>query len=123
MADARLERLRSVCLAHEIRADYAAKLRQLEGYDIVFLADDSGSMNTPTEGATKGNDPFARQATRWSELQQFSSRVVELASCLDPDGIDLVSVPGSKSRLFSSTRLFPCPFCRLVALPEPPGLL
>ena len=90
MADARLERLRSLCLANEIRADYAAKLRQLEGYDIVFLADDSGSMNTPTEAA-KGSDPFARQSTRWSELQNFTSRVVDLAACLDPDGIDLVS--------------------------------
>jgi hypothetical protein len=109
MADARLERLRSVCLAHEIRADYAAKLRQLEGYDIVFLADDSGSMNTPTEGGVKGTDPFARQSTRWSELQLFANRVVDLAACLDPDGIDLVRRGmDPDARFLDSCHLYPC---------------
>lgn len=78
-ADDRLQRLRQACVAHEIRADFAAKLRQLEGYDIVFLVDDSGSMSSRTTGT----------ATRWSEVQQFANCVVEIATCLDPDGIDL----------------------------------
>jgi len=76
-ADDRLQRLRQACVAHEIRADFAAKLRQLEGYDIVFLVDDSGSMSSRTTGT----------ATRWSEVQQFANCVVEIATCLDPDGI------------------------------------
>ena len=88
--DFRLQKLRQVCQANEIRTDFAAKLRQLEGYDIVVLVDDSGSMNTPaTAAAGGGGDAFARQVTRWTEVQQFANRVVELATCLDPDGIDL----------------------------------
>ena len=91
MADVRLERLRAVCQTNEIRPDFVPKLRQLEGYDIVVLIDDSGSMNTPTGKAPVG-DAFARSPTRWSEVQQFANRVVELATCLDPDGVDLVRV-------------------------------
>ena len=49
--DIRLTKLREVCQRHEIRPDFAARLRQLEGYEIVFLVDDSGSMGTKTTGS------------------------------------------------------------------------
>ena len=87
-ADARLDKLRSICQQYEIRADFAARLRQLEGFEIVFLIDDSGSMNTPTAPVSSA-DPFGKQPTRWSEAQQLVNRVVDLATCFDPDGIDL----------------------------------
>jgi len=85
--ESRLERLRAHCAAHEIRMDFALKLRQLEEFEIVFVGDDSGSMGTHVTDGSR--DPFGAIPTRWSELQRYASHVVEIASCLDPDGIDL----------------------------------
>lgn len=86
----RLAKLREICARHEIRPDFAAKLRQLEEYEIVALFDDSGSMATPVKqlpGAFQ--DPFAPIPTRWSEAKLHASITVDLAACLDPDGIDI----------------------------------
>jgi len=87
-ADARLARLREICGRYEIRPDFAAKLRQLESFDIVFLIDDSGSMATAVD-ASPGADPFGRRPTRWSEVQHYCNTVVDLAAALDADGIDV----------------------------------
>jgi hypothetical protein len=86
----RLAKLREVCARHEIRPDFAAKLRQLEEYEIVALFDDSGSMGTQVK-ALPGTfqDPFAPVPTRWSEAKLHASITVDLAACLDPDGIDI----------------------------------
>jgi len=90
-ADARLVKLREVCGRYEIRLDFAAKLRQLESFDIVLLLDDSGSMATAATAvdASPGDDTFGRRATRWSELQRYCNTVVDLAAALDADGIDV----------------------------------
>ena len=38
----------SICIATLlVNHTFATKLRALEGYEIVFICDDSGSMNTP----------------------------------------------------------------------------
>jgi hypothetical protein len=84
----RLSKLRAVCAQHEIRPDFANKLRQLEEYEIVALFDDSGSMNTPVKKAGY-QDPFAPIPTRWTEAQLHANITVDLAACLDPDGIDI----------------------------------
>ena len=84
----RLARLRDICARHEIRPDFAAKLRQLEEFEIVGLFDDSGSMATQIK-KTGFQDPFAPVPTRWSEAQLHASITVDLAACLDPDGIDI----------------------------------
>lgn len=84
----RLAKLREICGRHEIRPDFANKLRQLEEYEIVALFDDSGSMGTQVK--RQGfQDPFAPIPTRWSEAQLHASITVDLAACLDPDGIDI----------------------------------
>jgi hypothetical protein len=86
----RLAKLRAVCAQHEIRPDFVEKLRQLEEFEIVALFDDSGSMGTqvkPLPGAFQ--DPFAPIPTRWSEAKLHASITVDLAACLDPDGIDI----------------------------------
>lgn len=86
----RLAKLREVCARHEIRADFAAKLRQLEEYEIVALFDDSGSMATQVKALPGAfQDPFAPVPTRWSEAKLHASITVDLAACLDPDGIDI----------------------------------
>jgi hypothetical protein len=84
----RLARLREICARHEIRPDFAAKLRQLEQFEIVSLFDDSGSMATQVK-KTGFQDPFAPVPTRWSEAKLHASITVDLAACLDPDGIDI----------------------------------
>lgn len=84
----RLMKLREVCARNEIRPDFAAKLRQLEEFDTVALFDDSGSMKTPVKKAGF-QDPFAPIPTRWSEAQLHAGITVDLAACLDPDGIDI----------------------------------
>lgn len=89
-ATARLAKLRAVCTAHSIRNDWVAKLRQLEAFEIVCLFDDSGSMQTQCKsGGASAADPFAPIATRWSEATLHASITVELAACLDTDGIDI----------------------------------
>jgi hypothetical protein len=86
----RLARLKQICGLFEIRPDFAAKLRQLESFEIVVLIDDSGSMGTVVE-APEGahSDPFGQRATRWTEVQRYCNTVVDIAACLDPDGIDV----------------------------------
>ena len=83
--DWRMQRLAAVASQHEIRADWVARLRSLEGFCITILCDDSGSMATVCAGATAAN-PYARQATRWDELRNTVSVLVQLATALDPAG-------------------------------------
>ncbi len=45
-AGERMQKFAQIAARHEISHDFAARLRQLEGYEIVFLCDDSGSMAT-----------------------------------------------------------------------------
>ncbi|CAF3830554.1 unnamed protein product [Rotaria sp. Silwood1] len=71
---------------YEINHTFATKLRVLEGYEIVFICDDSGSMNTPL-GDLSG--PFDKKPSRWDELKQTVSIVVDIASVFDPDGVDI----------------------------------
>ncbi|CAF3035943.1 unnamed protein product [Rotaria sp. Silwood2] len=71
---------------YEINQTFAKKLLALDGYEIVFVCDDSGSMNTPL------GDVFGylnNSRTRWDELKQTVSIVVDLASTLDPNGVDV----------------------------------
>lgn len=45
-ADERMQKFAQIANRHEINQNFAARMRQLEGYEIVFLCDDSGSMAT-----------------------------------------------------------------------------
>lgn len=83
----RLQKLQAMCGRYEIRPDFAAKLRKLEEFEIIALFDDSGSMNTQVKSSNR--DPFAPIPTRWSEARLHASITVDLAACLDPDGIDI----------------------------------
>lgn len=72
---------------YEISDKYAIKLRQLEGYDIVFICDDSGSMKQPiTTPNTKSYENLPR---RWDEMRNIVSTVTKLSMLLDDDGIDV----------------------------------
>ena len=66
---------------YEIDKLYSEKFPILEDYDIVFLIDDSGSMNTPLKQGP--------HETRWDELKSVIKIVIEIANIFDDDGIDL----------------------------------
>jgi hypothetical protein len=63
-----MEQFRALAARYEISEYFAGKLKQLEGWEIVLILDDSGSMNTPLANQTGG--AFAKSQTRWNELKQ-----------------------------------------------------
>ncbi|KAJ3284710.1 hypothetical protein HK104_009814 [Borealophlyctis nickersoniae] len=83
-----MDRFRDVVQRNEISYKMAGKLRILEGYDIVLICDDSGSMSAPCTQPTRG-DPFGPKYTRWDELKQAVTIVVDIGATLDSDGVDL----------------------------------
>lgn len=59
----------------------------LEGFKIVFIFDDSSSMNSHL-----GDSPLLSKqsrVTRWNELEYFASIALELANCFDKSGCDV----------------------------------
>lgn len=94
---ANLQRFREICQQNEISDFFALKLRQLEGFDIVIIADDSGSMSTPLQNPALVNASpqllhqiaFGPTYRRWDELKSCVSIIVDIASCFDSDGIDV----------------------------------
>ncbi|UJR15300.1 hypothetical protein I4U23_002253 [Adineta vaga] len=84
--DERMSKFQHLVNRYEINREFATRLRGLEGYEIVFIVDDSGSMNTPLGDIT---GPFDQNPTRWDELRQTVSIVVDIASVFDPDGVDI----------------------------------
>ncbi|KAJ3408918.1 hypothetical protein HDV05_004675, partial [Chytridiales sp. JEL 0842] len=84
-----MERFQSLMRRHEISNWMALRLRQLEQFDIVVLCDDSGSMQTPCLSGLSVQNPYAPTQTRWEELKSTVSTIVEIATCLDSDGIDI----------------------------------
>ena len=65
----------------------ARKLRALEAFDIVLICDDSGSMTSPT--TYPNQNPFAPRQSRWDELRFVTKIVVDIATTLDDDGVDI----------------------------------
>mmetsp|Transcript_1321 Transcript_1321/g.2839 ORF Transcript_1321/g.2839 Transcript_1321/m.2839 type:complete len:285 (+) Transcript_1321:70-924(+) len=83
-----MHKLQSVLDRFEISIAEANDLVILEDYEIVVIADDSGSMRNPAQPPhmrTVGT-PFK---TRWDELKETVSEIVEIASCFNPAGIDV----------------------------------
>lgn len=72
-------KLDDFCEMHHIGKEIHDDLKQLVEWDIVFICDDSGSMN---EDAGHGK-------TRWDELKKTVMTEVELATCLDDNGADI----------------------------------
>ena len=78
-----LRRLVSACSRHGIRPDYIRALRNLEAFDIVLIADDSGSM------AQESSQGDGTATTRWGELRDVARVVVDIAAAVDQDGLDV----------------------------------
>ena len=81
-----MERFRNIVEKYSISMEFAMRLRELDGYEIVVILDDSGSMANPV---TKPDDPFVKIETRWQEAQRSAKIIVDIASVFDPDGVDI----------------------------------
>jgi hypothetical protein len=80
------ERFREIAQRYEISNFFAAKMRQIEGFEIVIVMDDSGSMNNPVDSS--GN-PFEAKKTRWDEGKQIAGIIIDIAGIMDPTGVDV----------------------------------
>ncbi|KAJ3411694.1 hypothetical protein HDV05_001804 [Chytridiales sp. JEL 0842] len=98
-----MERFQQLVGRHEISPFMAVRLRQLETWDIVLLCDDSGSMRTPSLAGLSPQNPYAQTLTRWDELKSTVSTIVEIATCLDADGIDIHFLNREPLRAVTST--------------------
>lgn len=88
--DVRLEKFKHLVRQYNINYDFAFRLRALEGFEIVMIVDDSTSMRTPVIDHDQENiSPFDQLPTRWDELKELVSIVVDLAATLDSDGVDV----------------------------------
>lgn len=72
----------------EISIASAQDLVSLEDYEIVIIVDDSGSMSLPAV------PPAQRQlgqvsTTRWDELRETVTQIVDIGCCFDASGVDL----------------------------------
>ncbi|TPX54720.1 hypothetical protein CcCBS67573_g09548 [Chytriomyces confervae] len=85
----RLEAFRHLVAQHRISNTFALKLRRLEEYEIVVIADDSSSMQSRSFSSLSVSDPFQPIPTRWQELKSTLSVVTDIAAALDHDGIDV----------------------------------
>ena len=72
---------------HSISGFWSRKLKSLNNYKIVFILDDSGSMNKSLEDSPLNKGSF--KATRWDELQEFIKISIEIANTVNPEGCDV----------------------------------
>jgi hypothetical protein len=93
----RLAKFDALVRKYEINPEYAIKLRQLEGFEIVVICDDSGSMNSPVSNPTTKD--HMNLPTRWEELKSTVKTIVEIAGTLDRTGVDVyfLNRPGVKN--------------------------
>jgi hypothetical protein len=82
------KRLQAVLDRFEITIAEAHELAVLEDFEIVVIADDSGSMqmsSVPAHQRKLGQT----SKTRWDELQDTVGLIVELGACFDASGLDI----------------------------------
>jgi hypothetical protein len=83
------EKLRQVVNKHEISQHFVNKLQLLQTYKIVYIFDDSGSMNASLLESPLNNNNNLVKATRWDELKYFASISIEIASIFNSNGCDI----------------------------------
>jgi len=88
MSAANLRRLQDVLDRFEISIAEAHELAVLKDYEMVVIADDSGSMRSSAvplhlRRLTEPN------ATRWDELRATLGEMIEVMTCFDDSGVDI----------------------------------
>jgi len=90
--------LENMIAQFEIHNYKAQELWALSEFDLVFILDDSGSMN-----GRSGN------MTRWQELQQTVSQIIQIGRCFDDDGMDVYFLNRAPVKgIRAAQDLFPC---------------
>ncbi|XWV25834.1 hypothetical protein QJ857_gp1250 [Tupanvirus soda lake] len=82
---ARQNQFTNICGMYEINQYFAERLKALEGYEIVIVCDDSGSMNSILNSV----NPYGRAQTRWDELKITVGIIVDIAATMDKNGVDV----------------------------------
>ena len=88
-AQNREDRLRQIVQKYEISERFTSKLQVLHGFKIVYIFDDSGSMNNPLNDSPLNIKGNLMKARRWDELQHYSNISIEIASLFNPKGCDV----------------------------------
>lgn len=83
-----LKRLQAVLDRFEISIAEANDLVALEDYEMVVIADDSGSMSNAAAPPSQRRLGQAA-ASRWDELKETLSLMVEMGACFDASGLDI----------------------------------
>ena len=84
----RMLKLQKLADQYEFSNSAVCKLRQLENYHIVVIADDSSSMTNHAHRISE-EDPFGHVPSRWEELCRRVGVIIDVATALSKDGIDL----------------------------------
>eukprot|EP00931_Biecheleriopsis_adriatica_P099061 TRINITY_DN7331_c0_g1_i1.p1 TRINITY_DN7331_c0_g1~~TRINITY_DN7331_c0_g1_i1.p1 ORF type:complete len:340 (-),score=59.49 TRINITY_DN7331_c0_g1_i1:132-1151(-) len=97
----RLQQLQAILNSFEVSIAEANDLVALEDYEIVMIVDDSGSMTLPAAPPAQRTLGQVNRS-RWEELKDTVSLVVDLGACFDVSGLDLFFLnkgilPGVKS--------------------------
>ena len=85
----KMQQLQALAQKFEINLEWVSRLRQLEGFNICLLLDDSGSMSTPCApgGSVQvSSNPYAPRPTRWDELRNTVSILLQIVTALDQTG-------------------------------------
>jgi len=84
------QKYKSIIQKYEINTYFSQKLQILNSYKIVFVFDDSGSMNTILQDSPLNNKSASlANATRWDELKYFANISIEIASLFNRNGCDI----------------------------------
>ncbi|WP_257266247.1 hypothetical protein [Endozoicomonas sp. ONNA2] len=84
----RMLKLQKLADQYEFSNSAVCKLRQLENYHIVVIADDSSSMTHHARRVSE-EDPFGYVPSRWDELCRRVGVIIDLATTLNKDGLDI----------------------------------
>ena len=80
-------RYKELIRKHKISCFFSKKLQCLYTFKIVFILDDSGSMNKTLDDSPL-NKGYTK-ATRWDELQEFARISIEIANLFNTNGCDM----------------------------------
>lgn len=89
----KLKNLKDLATKYELAGGSVKKLRLLEAYDIVVIADDSSSMKEPS--LQTADSLYGIKTSRWDELRDRIFEMIDISVCLDRDGIDIYFLNGT----------------------------
>jgi hypothetical protein len=95
------EKFREIINKHEISLYFSEKLQSLSSFKIVFVFDDSGSMNTILNDSPLNSGIF--KATRWDELQYFAKISLEITNIFNDNGSDVYFLNRPTARNIQNT--------------------